>query len=487
MLFDTWQYVVFLPLMVGLYHLLPQRGRVVLLLAGSYFFYMSWRAEYAILLLASTLTDYLVALRLARTDRPVSRRALLGVSLLVNLGLLFAFKYYGLFAATAQDLGETMGFAWNVPELRVLLPVGISFYTFQTLSYTIDVYTGRSEPERSLLHFAVYVSFFPQLVAGPIERPSGLLPQLHHRQPLVPAKVANGLKLIAWGLLLKMVIADRLGPYVDTVYGHLNRYEGPQVLQATFFFAYQIYCDFAGYSYIAIGSAMLLGIDLMKNFDRPYAASTPREFWQRWHISLSTWFRDYLYIPLGGNRKGKGRGYVNLLVVFLVSGLWHGASWTFVLWGAWHGVWLVLFNLAEPLLDRGRKSARWWARACTSAGSYVVTMLVVLAGWLVFRAQSFQACRQLLERLTRGWATDDGRGPLAALIELPGGYGGWWARTSLMLIVGMELVSYWQRRKMRSLFANAPWPIRWTFYVGLGLLLLNFSSATDQPFIYFQF
>ena len=330
MFFNSLEFAVFFPIVVGLYLLTPERFRWTLLLAASYYFYAAWKAEYLILILVSTLIDYTVALRMEKASNPAKRRSWLIVSLCSNLGILFSFKYFNFFNDSVRTVFDQFNIFYDVPAFEVLLPVGISFYTFQTLSYTIDVYRGQRPAERHIGIFALYVAFFPQLVAGPIERSTRLLPQFFKKVELTYERTVDGLRLMLWGFFKKLVIADRVGAYVDVVYASPDDHSGMTVLIATYFFAFQIFCDFSGYSDIAIGSARILGYDLMDNFRRPYFSKSISEFWRRWHISLSTWFRDYVYIPLGGNRVVKWRWYYNLMVVFVVSGLWHGANWTFV-------------------------------------------------------------------------------------------------------------------------------------------------------------
>jgi D-alanyl-lipoteichoic acid acyltransferase DltB (MBOAT superfamily) len=341
MLFNSIQFLIFFPVIATIYFLLPHRYRWLLLLVGSYYFYMSWKPEYIILILASTLIDYSVGLKLGSESRPAIRRRWLLLSLVTNLGLLFSFKYFNFFNDSFRQLFQMANLSYPVPALNVLLPVGISFYTFQTLSYTIDVYRGKIQPERHLGVFALFVSFFPQLVAGPIERSGNLLPQFYQKTAVDYERIISGLQRMTWGFFKKVVIADRLALLVNTVYNHPTEFSGMPLIIATYAFGFQIYCDFSAYSDIAIGAARVMGFDLMENFRQPYYARSIPEFWRRWHISLSTWFRDYVYLPLGGNRVKLPHWVFNILVVFVVSGLWHGANWTFVIWGALHGIFMV--------------------------------------------------------------------------------------------------------------------------------------------------
>lgn len=329
MLFNSLQFIIFLPVVVLAYYIVPDRFKSLWLLAASYFFYMCWNAAYLLLILFSTLVTFLCAISLEHFGgSPGKRKLLLILSLVINLSILFFFKYFTFAAENLNSVFRHIGLALNVPVFDVLLPVGISFYTFQALGYTIDVYRGDIPAERNFVQYALFVSFFPQLVAGPIERSGNLLHQLSvpHRADF--SNILDGVYLIIWGFFLKLVLADRIAIFVDSIYGPgYAEFTGWYVALAAVLFSFQIYCDFAGYSTIAMGSAKLLGIDLMENFNAPYLSASTPEFWRRWHISLSTWFRDYLYIPLGGNRRGKLRKYLNLLITFAVSGLWHGANW----------------------------------------------------------------------------------------------------------------------------------------------------------------
>ena len=353
MAFNSWQYYLFLPIVILVTYMLPPKGRKLWLLAVSYFFYMCWQPAYALLILFSTFVTYAAALALERGRediQSVSRKKLIvGVAVVANLSVLAVFKYFNFFSGLLEDFLAALGLAFAAPVLDILLPVGISFYIFQAVGYIIDVYRGRIKAEHDFVVYALFVSFFPQLVAGPIERSGNLLPQLRKGSGFGLERFQQGLPLIFWGLFKKIVIADRLAVLANTAYSDVNSYIGWQLIVATMAFTMQIYCDFSAYSDIARGSAKLLNIDLMVNFRQPYFSCSLREFWQRWHISLSTWFKDYLYIPLGGSRHGTWRTCLNLLVIFTVSGLWHGAALTYVFWGGLHGLWLV----------GGRVTASW--------------------------------------------------------------------------------------------------------------------------------
>ena len=481
MLFNSISFLIFFPLVVLAYFALPQRSRWIWLLVASYFFYGAWKAEYLILIWASTLVDYTTGRLLGMTHTPSVRRLLLGFSLTTNLGLLFAFKYFGFFAGSLAALLAVPGWVWIPPEFDVILPVGISFYTFQTLAYTIDVYRGRMEPERHLGRFALYVAFFPQLVAGPIERAQRLLHQFAEEHVWDDGRVISGLRLMGWGFFKKLVIADRLALLVDTVYQDPTAHSGIPLILATYAFAWQIYCDFSGYSDIAIGAARVLGFDLMLNFDRPYASSSVGEFWSRWHISLSTWFRDYLYIPLGGNRVSVQRWQFNLLVTFLVSGLWHGASWTFVVWGGLHGLYLLAaIWLAAP-----------WERLQTALGLHrfpwqvrlmktFLTFHLVLVTWVFFRAETLSDAWYVLTHFFRGIS-------LSAHYNL--NIGPWGVVVAAMAILVLEAVQYLHARSGglgKVLDRQAKWQ-RWAIYYALIFAILMFGRFDVSEFIYFQF
>jgi len=479
MLFNSLEFLVFFPTVVVLYFLTPHRGRWVLLLAASYFFYMSWKPAYILLIVASTLVDYTAGRGMERARTARSRRGYLIASLGANLGLLFVFKYFNFFSSSARGVLGSLGVSYETPVVDLLLPVGISFYTFQTLSYTIDVYQGKRSAEKHLGIFALYVAFFPQLVAGPIERSVNLIPQFYARHRLVYARVVSGLQLMLWGLFKKIVIADRLAVYVDAVYNQPGDHNGGVLTLATYFFAFQIYCDFSGYSDIAIGAARVLGFDLMENFRRPYFAKSVGEFWQRWHISLSTWFRDYVYIPLGGNRVGARRLMANLMTVFVVSGLWHGANWTFVVWGALHGTYVIAGRETAGL--RRRIAGSWPSRfpnlhRCLQ--SVVVFHLVCLA-WIFFRANSVGDAFFIVSNLLSGWEL--------ALPTVPG-FGATEIVLSLVLIGLMEAVHLVERDQPLGEFLNGlRRPLRWAAYYALIFAIFLLGNFDANQFIYFQF
>jgi len=400
MLFNSLEFIIFFPIVVGLYFIISPRFRWILLLAASYYFYMCWNYKYILLILFSTVVDYFAAIAMSRTSQKKFKKVFLVASLFSNLGLLFFFKYFNFFSGTINAVLDQFNVFYNVPYYDYLLPVGISFYTFQTLSYTIDVYKGKQKPEYHFGKFALFVSFFPQLVAGPIERSVNLLPQFSQTFKFEYARIRDGIILMTWGMFKKVVIADRLSEYVNEVFNNPESYDGFHNILATLFFSFQIYCDFSGYSDVAIGAALVMGYHLMKNFNRPYLAKSIGEFWSRWHISLSTWFRDYVYIPLGGNRVNISRLLFNLYITFLISGLWHGANWTFVIWGGLHGLYLV----TEKLTAQYRKKIKIHFDEIHLQGllnliQMAITFTLVYVAWIFFRANSISDTFLIIKNL----------------------------------------------------------------------------------------
>lgn len=458
MLFNSVQFLVFYLAVLGLFGLFG-RWRWLLILLSSYIFYMAWKWQYAILIVFSTLLDYKCGIEVEDSQDTKRKKFFLGLSLWANLSLLFVFKYFNFFMSAVEELTSR-----SLYHSSLLLPVGISFYTFQTMGYTIDVYRGRIPAERHLGYFALYVIYFPQLVAGPIERAGNLLEQFRTRFVLRFENLYQGLKLALWGLFKKVVIADRLALFVDPIFNNCQDYSGVTLALAAFFFSIQIYCDFSGYSDIAIGVSRTLGVDLMKNFDCPYFAKSIGEFWKRWHISLSTWFRDYLYIPLGGNRVSSGRWAFNIFTTFVVSGLWHGANWTFLIWGALHGGFL----LAE----------RWFV-FLTRLPSFIRILLTyaqVNLAWIFFRANSVEDAGWILSSIFSGsWSYSVLRQELVAT-------GG--AKLDFLLslfFIGFLLLVD-ATRHMRT-----PFPAKLIFYVGILMSVFLFGVDTSESFIYFQF
>ena len=477
MLFNSFQFIIFFIAVCLLYFAAPFRWRTMLLLLASYYFYMCWRWEYVLLIIVQTEINFFCGLRIDRASTERQRRGWLTSAIVLTLAILFFFKYYNFTNDSFRALFTWLGQPYSVPRLDVLLPIGISFHTFQTLSYTIDLYRRRVPVERSFSKFALYVSFFPLLVAGPIERANRLLPQLDRNHHLDINRLSSGLKLMLWGFFKKVVIADRLSEYVNVIYAHPGDYSGLTLLLATYCFAFQIYCDFSGYTDIAIGAARVMGFDLMQNFNLPYLARSISEFWQRWHISLSTWFRDYLYIPLGGNRVSVPRWAFNIVTVFLVSGLWHGANWTFIIWGALHGVYFLLEAAMAPLGRRVSDTFRVPARLA-EAGKILLTFHLVLVAWVFFRAASLHDALLILGRMATDFTGRLYLGPSSVGTLL-----------GVSLIGLLVVVQVLQARGKLSLYfspARVPVIIRWGGYLAM-LLGIAFFGRSGNDFIYFQF
>ncbi len=395
---------------------------------------------------------------------------------------LAIFKYFNFLNANFAGLAQAIGWNYPIPALELILPIGLSFHTFQSMSYTIEVYRGRTPAERHAGVFALYVMFYPQLVAGPIERPYNLLPQLHREQRFEYRRVTDGLKLMAWGLFKKVVIADRIADFVNPIYNSPTDFQGVPLILATGLFAYQIYCDFSGYSDIAIGSAQVMGFKLMHNFDRPYFSKSIGEFWRRWHISLSSWFRDYLYFPLGGNRVPAWRHQFNILIVFLVSGLWHGASWTFVIWGGLHGAYLLLSMWTESV--RARIVQAIGLGKFPTAYKLIqvgVTFTLVSFAWIFFRAASLDDALYIATHLiTPNLFSLGAVSELATFLNM--------AKVALAAIVVLEAVQLVQRRgSVRERIAAQPAWVRWAAYYALVMGILLLGKFAEQKFIYFQF
>ncbi|MBQ6888827.1 MAG: MBOAT family protein [Lachnospiraceae bacterium] len=394
MLFNSFNFLIFFPAVVLAYFLIPQKIRYLWLLAASYYFYMCWNPKYVLLLLFSTGVTFLGGLAIERFQ---NKKTFLTLTVIANLTVLFAYKYFDFAMDNLNWILNKFHIQAIDPGFDILLPVGISFYTFQALGYTIDVYRKEIYAEKNFLKYALFVSFFPQLVAGPIERSKNLLKQVSEKHTFDYDRMRKGLLIMLWGYFLKLVIADRAAIFVNVVYGDYVSYGGIYIVIATLLFAVQIYCDFAGYSTIAKGAALIMGFRLMENFEAPYFAKSVAEFWRRWHISLSGWFRDYLYIPLGGNRKGKLRKQLNTMIVFLVSGLWHGASWNFVIWGGLNGFYQVVGMWWQDL--RGKIVGKTAKNICINVCKTIVTFILVDFSWLFFRADSIRDAFAMLKSM----------------------------------------------------------------------------------------
>lgn len=484
MLFNSFIFLAFFTVVVVAYYLIPHKFRWPLLLAASLYFYYTFNLSYVLLLVGVVLVVYVIALALGRVQVPSQKKLLLTAGVLVSLAPLLVFKYFNFFMQSIDTVVLRMQpeSAWaGLPRLEFLLPAGLSFYTFSCVSYLADVYREKLPAERHLGRFALYIAFFPKLLAGPIERATTFLPQVKRSVRFTPEQVTLGLQLILWGLFKKVVIADRLATFVDTTY-QTPQFAAPAALViATYFYAFQIYCDFSGYSDIAIGAARVMGIDLMENFRRPYFAKSVPEFWShnRWHISLNTWFRDYLYIPLGGSRVSKLRFYINILAVYMVSGLWHGAAWTFVVWGGLNGFFHLLTMGASGLKNRVAKDVH----LPTALGNFLgilVTFHLILVTWVFFRAETFADAFTVFSRT---WN---------ALPQLPTmlrtyPYSGE-VILSLVLIGVLLLVealdeyrAFWERLRLRPVY------VRWAVYYALLITLVVIGQWGQQQFVYMQF
>ncbi len=482
MFFNSIHFLVFFPVITGLYFITPHRLRWLLLLLASYYFYAAWRFDYLLLIVVSTLVDYAAARRMHSAGSDRERRRYLLLSLFCNLGLLFTFKYFGFARESLNGLAAWVGLPYAIPALELLLPVGISFYTFQTLSYTIDVYRRQREPEHHLGKFAAYVAFFPQLVAGPIERSKRLLPQFDEIHRFDYGLMKSGLKLMVWGFFLKLVIADQAGLFVDAVYGNPDGHSGESLLFASYLFAFQIYCDFSGYSHIAIGAARVLGFRLMLNFDRPYFAKNIRESWRRWHISLTSWFRDYLYIPLGGNRNRTRRWVGVVLIVFLTSGLWHGANWTFLAWGFLHAVFMLIGRAKDTAVGRARDAAFDGPirGRILSAAQVVTTFHLWVLAWIVFRAESLTSAVGIFHGIATRFASG---------VEPTPGVFSPFEMAAVCIPIGFLLaVEAWQGRRGFVEFVDAqPFAVRTILYFTLLVTIACLGVFEASEFIYFQF
>ena len=476
MLFNTIDFAIFMPIIFLLYWFVFNKNikiQNLFLLVASYFFYACWDWRFLGLIFLSSLVDYSVGRLLAKTKAKSKRNLLLITSLMVNLGILGFFKYYNFFLESFQEVFLLFGRSLESSTLDILLPVGISFYTFQTLSYTIDVYRERIEPTNNMLSFFAFVSFFPQLVAGPIERASNLLPQFERKRTFDYTKSVDGLRLILLGLFKKMVIADNCALAVNDIFTHYTEYSGSTLFFGAFFFAFQIYGDFSGYSDIAIGSARLLGFDLMQNFNAPYLSRNLGEFWRRWHISLSTWFRDYVYIPLGGNQVSRPKWIRNIFVVFLLSGFWHGANWTFIIWGLIHALFFLplMFQKTHASFKDVADKGKWFPSFKTTL-QIGFTFFIVLLAWVFFRAENISHAFLYLQGMFN-----------LSLFSFPT------VSRGLVLFLMVYMVFEWlQRDKKHVLEIDfiASKPIRIAIYYGLAFAIFYFAGDT-QPFIYFQF
>ena len=478
MLFNSIDFAIFLPIVFGLYwfvfksNLKLQNALIVL---ASYVFYGWWDYRFLALIVISTLVDFMVGQQLYKANSKLNRKLLLWTSLIVNIGLLGFFKYYNFFVDNFVEAFSFFGQSIQPNSLDIILPVGISFYTFQTLSYTIDVYRKNLKPTNDLVAFAAFVSFFPQLVAGPIERATNLLPQFYKHRNFSYNRAVDGLRQILWGLFKKMVIADNCAHFVNIIFEDASNYSGSTLALGTVLFALQIYGDFSGYSDIAIGTSRLFGFDLKQNFAFPYFSRDIAEFWRRWHISLSTWFRDYLYIPLGGSRGSKWKVLRNVFVIFLVSGFWHGANWTFIAWGFLN----ALYFIPLLLLKLNRRNTNVVAEHTALPNvreliSMVITFGITCFAWIFFRSESIELAFQYIEQMFS-----------RSLLSLPE------IRPTflLILVLGFVIVEWLGRRQLyaiETLWLKRPKFIRWFIYYAIAMIIFLYSRG-EEDFIYFQF
>lgn len=464
MIFSSFQFLLFFLIVIGLLVVLPQRWRKLLLLFASYFFYAYWDYRFTALIFTSTIVDFFIGQAMAGTQVQVRRRFLLLCSIIMNLGFLGFFKYYNFFVDSASIILSSWGL--GVSNLDIILPVGISFYTFQTMSYTIDVYRGKLKPVSSFVNFALFVSFFPQLVAGPIVRATDFLPQLKRPIQIQATNIWAGSQIFIVGLFKKLMIADAVAPFVDQVYAHPAYFSSWTVWLVIIAYGLQIYCDFSGYSDMAIGCARILGFYIPRNFYMPYLSQNLTEFWRRWHISLSSWLRDYLYISLGGNRKGNFRTYINLMLTMILGGLWHGASWNFVIWGIMHGVGLAFHRMWQGTFNR--------KTSVTQAISWAVTFLFVMLIWVLFRAQDTQTMLTIYSK---------------AFFLNP--QGAVWYFTPFLWALGYTILGHIGgifREADDLVFFASPFRYRAAFVTITVLLIIYIFAPTNvSPFIYFQF
>ncbi|MBX7205556.1 MAG: MBOAT family protein [Bacteroidia bacterium] len=479
MLFNSFEFLIFFILVTGMFFAIRHKYRWFLLLTASCYFYMAFVPVYILILGFTIVVDYFAGIWIEKTDGKKKRWFLIA-SLVANIGVLAVFKYYNFLNENITALLGLVHTQNPIPALSILLPIGLSFHTFQAMSYTIEVYRGNQKAERHFGIYALYVMFYPQLVAGPIERPQNILHQFYIEHKFDYTRVTDGLKLMLWGLFKKVVVADRLSVVVDHIYKDPGQANGLTLSIAAVFFSFQIYCDFSGYSDMAIGSAQVMGFKLMDNFNRPYFAKNIAEFWRRWHISLSTWFKDYLYIPLGGNRVVKWRWYYNIFITFLISGLWHGASWNFIIWGALHAVYQII--------GIGTKKFRSSAQELAGIGldsrlskvlNIGVTFVLVTVAWIFFRVETFDKAWYVLTHLTQGWTW---QGVAALGITEAELYN---CLVAILILEGVHLIQ--RHHSIRHMLSDKPLWLRWGVYYLLIFLIVFMGKFEHQVFIYFQF
>lgn len=476
MLFNSFHFAAFFIVVTALFFALPHRFRWLLLLLASCYFYMAFLPIYILILGGTIVVDYFAGIRIEQSSGP-RRKWWLVASLVANIGVLAVFKYYNFLNGNLSAILNSLGYVNQIPNLGILLPIGLSFHTFQAMSYTIEVYRGSQKAERHFGIYSLYVMFYPQLVAGPIERPQNMLHQFYEIQRFDYDRFIEGLKLMLWGFFMKLVVADRMATYVDAVYNNVDQHTGPSCALATVLFAFQIYCDFAGYSNIAIGSAKVMGFNLMTNFRRPYFSKSVAEFWTRWHISLSTWFKDYLYISLGGNRVGIPRWYLNLMIVFLISGLWHGANWTYIIWGGLNGLYLIGEIMVSKLTraKSGELPGSGRRLPVVLLGQMILTFLLICLSWIFFRANSVSDGFQILQKILTPTTT--------LFLDKKTLF---YSSIGLFILLACE---FGCERTGHSCypFHNRHWLVQQFFYASLIVLILLIGVYDGSQFIYFQF
>lgn len=493
MLFNSIEFLLFFLTVIGLYYFLPLRPRILMLLIASCYFYMAFIPVYILILFFTIIIDYYAGI-LIENSAGKKRKVLLVLSLVSNIGILCYFKYFNFLNDNLSTLLQSLDIKNDIPNLSILLPIGLSFHTFQAMSYTIEVYRGNQKSERNFINYSLYVMFFPQLVAGPIERPQNILNQFKIKKYFNYQNMADGLKLMAWGFFKKIVVADRLSEMVDYVYNNPTNYTGIPLIISTLFFSIQIYCDFSGYSDIALGSARMMGFDLMKNFDRPYASKSIPEFWRRWHISLSTWFKDYLYIPLGGNKVIVWRKYYNILIVFLISGLWHGASWNFIIWGGVHGVLLIIYSLLAKFNKEGEQTKTSPLIINIKNGISIMTVFILTSfAWIFFRATTFKDAKFIIQHFFGGMQSQlkllssGNENSITSLLYL--GTNGLNFLIALLSIFFLFSIEYLQSKYFVKQKISESHPLlRYSSYSIMILIILYFGVFNKNiQFIYFQF
>lgn len=487
MLFNSVDFLIYFPVVTGIFLIIPKKLRCVWLLIASYYFYMSWNSKYVVLLAASTVITFISGLFLERAEVKWKKNLVVAASFVSNLSILAIFKYANFALQTLSQAASSLGFGTIDRRLDLLLPVGISFYTFQALSYTMDVYRGSIKAEKNILRYALFVSFFPQLVAGPIERSGNLLVQFQKIQEMKLwdfGRIRDGFLLMSYGMFQKLVIADRASILVNQVYGNHENYGFLELAVASVLFAFQIYCDFDGYSNIARGAAQVMGFSLMKNFRQPYLATNIKDFWRRWHISLTLWFTDYLYIPLGGNRKGRIWKYFNIMIVFIVSGLWHGASWHFVAWGFIHGIYQIVEDFAGVLRRKIGKSTFQIVSFSQKLGKNIVTFVMVDLAWVFFAADGMRHVYHIFRQMFTTFQT-------TSIFELGLDRGNWFMLCFGIAILMVVDVLHEKGVAIFPLIHRQTVWFRWSLYLGLIWCTIMFGiygiGYDTSQFIYFQF